>query len=426
PTPVAIFFGEPGEVVSDPFFDGEGPERAGCIHCGGCMVGCRHNAKNTLDKNYLYFAEKWGAEIRAEANVLDIRPLYGPQPDNARYEVVYEHITDWFMKRKQVVRTRNVVVAGGVLGTVDLLLKCRDESGSLPKLSRRLGLRVRSNSEALIGVTARETAQDFSEGVAITSHFWVDEVTSVEPVRFPPGSSFMRTLMLPLESLKGKTTLAHFGHALWEGLKRPFDLLTVRVLPKWPEKNTVLLVMQTLDNRMSLRRGRSLWTLGFKGLVTHRDPDQPIPTVIETGRAILNRFADKVNGVPWVGMNELMNKPNTAHVLGGCGIGGNETEGVVDVNQQVFNYPGLYVADASVIPVNLGVNPSLTITAMTERAMAHIPQKVDAPPLEPLQKPEGLELVQRKDGRFLQKALPFIFALLPLSLLFLFKTFKRK
>ncbi|MFN2207961.1 MAG: NAD(P)-binding protein, partial [Candidatus Promineifilaceae bacterium] len=186
PTPVGIFFGEPGETVPDPFFGGEGPDRAGCIHCGGCMVGCRHNAKNTLDKNYLYLAEKFGAQVWPEQNVLDIRPLYGPQPGAARYEIAFEKITDWFFKRKGTVRARNVVISGGVIGTVDLLLKCRDETRSLPLLSHRLGNRVRTNSEALMGVTARDRDQDFSEGVAISSSVWVDHETSVEPVRYPP------------------------------------------------------------------------------------------------------------------------------------------------------------------------------------------------------------------------------------------------
>jgi cholesterol oxidase len=371
--PVAIYFGEPGKTVPDPFFDGEGPHRAGCVHCGGCMVGCRYNAKNTLDKNYLYFAEKWGAEIRPEANVVDIRPLAAAQADGARYEVVYERITDWLIKRRLSVRARNVIVSGGVLGTVDLLLRCRDETGSLPDLSPRLGLTVRSNSEALVGVTAREVDQDFSEGAAITSHFWVDEVTSVEPVRFSKGSSFMRNLMLPLASLRSEHTLGHLFYTVLEAIRRPKDFLTVRILPHWAEKNTVLLIMQTLANRMRIRRGRSFWTLYRRGLVTERDKDQPIPTVIAAGREVLTRFGEKVNGVPWVGMNEMLNKPNTAHVLGGCGIGADVTSGVVDANHEVFNYPGLYIADASVIPANLGVNPSLTITAMSERAMERIP-----------------------------------------------------
>ena len=383
PTPLAIYFGEPGETVADPFFDGEGPDRAGCVHCGGCMVGCQHNAKNTLDKNYLYLAEKRGAKIQPEANVVDIRPLYGPQPDGARYEVIYEQVTDWVFKRQTTVRARNVVVSAGVLGTVNLLLKCRDEMKSLPNLSSRLGRMVRSNSEALIGVTARETNGDFSQGAAITSHFWIDEMTSVEPVRYPPGSSFMRNLILPMIDMRGGF-LSRFGQVVGDGLKRPLDFLTVRLFSQWAEKNTILLVMQTADNRMSLKRARSKWTLFKKGLVTERDKTQPIPMVIDAGRHVLERFAEKVNGVPWVGFNELLNKPNTAHVLGGCNIGADETKGVIDKDHEVFNYPGLYIADGSVIPANLGVNPSLTITAMAERAMDKIPAKPEATEPEPL------------------------------------------
>jgi len=203
PTPVAIYFGEPGKTVPDPYFDGEGPERTGCIHCGGCMVGCRYNAKNTLDRNYLYLAERRGVEIRPEANVVDLRPLHGEQPSQARYEVLYERSTDVLFKRKTTVRARNVILAAGVLGTVDLLLRCRDETRTLPKLSRRVGMRVRSNSEALIGATSRDGQVDYSQGIAITSQFWVDDVTSVEPVRFPPGSSFMRNIAMPLVDLQG-------------------------------------------------------------------------------------------------------------------------------------------------------------------------------------------------------------------------------
>ncbi|HSG15560.1 MAG TPA: GMC family oxidoreductase N-terminal domain-containing protein, partial [Anaerolineae bacterium] len=154
PTPVGIFFGdEEGRTVPDPYFDGQGPDRAACIHCGGCMVGCCHNAKNTLDKNYLYFAEKWGAAVRPEANVLEIRPLYGENADGARYELLYEKTTAWFSKPQRRVRARNVILAAGVLGTNKLLLRCRDEGKTLPRLSDRLATKVRSNSEALMGVT---------------------------------------------------------------------------------------------------------------------------------------------------------------------------------------------------------------------------------------------------------------------------------
>jgi cholesterol oxidase len=376
PTPVAIYFGEAGQAVPDPFFNGEGPVRSGCVHCGGCMVGCRHNAKNTLDKNYLYFAEKYGAEIRPEANVVDIRPLYGSQLGDARYEVVYERTTDWFVKRRQSIRAHNVVVAAGVLGTNDLLLRCRDETKSLPRLSCRLGSMVRSNSEALMGVTARRGGRvDYSQGIAITSHFWVDDVTSVEPVRYSRGSSLMRNLAVPLVSLGGGV-LSRLGRFIAYGLRHPYDLLKSRVLPDWARDSTILLVMQTLENRMHLRRGRSLWTLFRRGLVSERDDSLPIPAVIEAGRQVVERFAEKANGVPQSTFNEvLLNTPSTAHILGGCAIGRDETSGVVNANHQVFNYPGLYVVDGSVVPANLGVNPSLTITAMAERAMSQIPVK---------------------------------------------------
>jgi cholesterol oxidase len=388
PTPVGIYFGDPDQAVPDPFFDGEGPPRQGCNHCGGCMVGCRRNAKNTLDKNYLYLAERLGAAVWAEKNVLDIRPLYGPHPAAARYEIAYEHITDLIRKRRGVVRARNVVVSAGVLGTVNLLLKCRDETGSLPHLSRRLGHTVRSNSEALMGVTARERDVDYSQGVAISSHFWVDEVTSVEPVRYPAGSSFMRNLTLPLIHFDG-SPLNRLRQMLTAAIRQPRDFLDTRILPHWAQRDTVLLIMQTLENRMHLRRGRSIWTLFRKNLVSERDPNVPIPAVIEAGRDVVERFAERVNGVPWIGLNDVFGIPNTAHILGGCAIAADAERGVIDINHEAFNYPGLFVADGSAIPANLGVNPSLTITAMTERAMSRIPQKHAAGPVVPLKRPAG-------------------------------------
>ncbi len=394
PTPVAIYFGEPGETVADPFFDGSGPDRAGCTHCAGCMVGCRHNAKNTLDKNYLYFAEQNGAEVIAEANVVAIRPLYASQPDNARYEVEYEHITNWFWKRKTVIRTQNVVLSAGVLGTVNLLLKCRDELKTLPKISSRLGWMIRSNSEALMGITAHEDDVDYAEGVAITSHFWIDDVTSVEPVRYSKGSSFMRNLTLPLVEMGG-TSWERVKRVLLATIQNPKEFLTVRVLPKWAKKNTILLIMQTVENRMRFKRGRSFWTLFRQGLVSERDKSLPIPPVIEAGADVVNRFAAKAGGAPWSSLNEvLLGSPSTAHILGGCGIGENEESGVINGRHQLFNYPGIIVADGSVIPANLGVNPSLTITALTERAMSFMPHKNEAEPVQPLAMPDDLSTIE--------------------------------
>ena len=397
-TGVGIYFGQRGVTVNDPYFDGDGPTRTGCLHCGGCMVGCRHNAKNTLDKNYLYLAEKYGAQVLPERNVRTIRPLYGEQADGARYEVAYEKITDWTRKGRGQARARNVIVSAGVVGTVELLLKCRDEDRTLARLSPMLGEHVRSNSEALMGVTARSDDQNFAEGVAISSHFWADEVTSVEPCRYPPGSGFMRTLIWPLEGYGTEGT--SFAGRLWASLRhlfrKPGDFLHTRLLPQWAERDTVLLIMQTVENKMAFRRGRTLSVGGRKGILTARDPEDPIPACVDAGSDVVRRFADKVDGVPWVGLNDLLGIPNTAHILGGCAIGADEHSGVVDVRQQVFNYPGLYVADGSVVPTNLGVNPSLTIAAMTERAMSFIPPKANAPAPEALPYPHSVTI----DGKY--------------------------
>lgn len=271
-----------------------------------------------------------------------------------------------------------------------------------------------------MGVTARGSDVDYSQGVAISSAFWVDDVTSVEPCRFPPGSSFMRNLMLPLTDFDGGAP-SRIWQSLVHLVRKPMDFLNVRVLPNWAQRDTVLLIMQTVENRMSLRRGRSIWTLFTRNLVSQRDPDQPIPAVIEAGREVVERFAEKTDGVPWVGLNDVFDIPNTAHILGGCGIGADERRGVIDINHQAYNYPGLYVADGSVIPANLGVNPSLTITAMTERAMSRIPDRTTAPPAEPLQRPEGLELLQNGSSKrrtLLQRAAPFALGAAAVALMF--------
>ncbi|HRQ38498.1 MAG TPA: GMC family oxidoreductase [Chloroflexota bacterium] len=390
PTPVGIFFGEPGKTVPDPYFNGAGPDRVGCIHCGGCMVGCKYNAKNTLDKNYLYLAEKWGAQVQAEANVQDIRPFYDPQPDNARYEILYERTTDWFFKRKSSIRARHVVVSAGVLGTMNLLLHCRDETQSLPLLSNRLGMHVRSNSEAFSGATARTGEVDYSEGVAITSHFWIDDVTSVEPVRYPRGSSFIRNMTIPLVDLHG-SAWQRLGRFMLYGFKNPYDFLKARFLPDWARDTTILMIMQTVENRLNLKRGRNLFTLGRKGLVTEQDSHLPIPTIIDAGRYVVKRFTELSDGVAMGSIQELLlDIPTTAHILGGCNIGADADSGVINSQQEVFNYPGMYVVDGSVIPANLGVNPSLTITALAERAMSLIPAKEEAEEIRPLTRPTSL------------------------------------
>jgi len=375
PTEVGVFFGPEGEEVPDPYFKGKGPPRRGCTHCGACMVGCRYNGKNTLVKNYLYFAERWGAEICPEAEVVDIRPLPLGQADGARYEVTYHRPTAWLLKPKRRVRARNVVLSAGVLGTLKLLFRCRDVTRSLPNLSPCLGHIVRTNSEALLGAMSRSKKVDYSKGIAITSIFSGDEVTRIEPVRYPNGSSLLRILVGPLLDRSGATPV-RLVKTLWEFLRHPLDYLSVYVLPGWAYRTTILLVMQTKDNRMRLRLGRSVLTLFRRGLVSEPDPEQAIPPRIDIAHQVACDFAAKTNEVAGATISEsLLNMETSAHILGGCPFGRDAEEGVIGLDCQVHNYPGLYVVDGSIMPANLGVNPSLTITAMAEYAMSHVPPK---------------------------------------------------
>jgi len=249
---------------------------------------------------------------------------------------------------------------------------------------------VRSNSEALLGSTARHGNVDYSQGVAITSHFWIDDVTSVEPVRYPRGSSFIRNITLPVVDMEGGFW-QRLGRVLLNGLQNPYDLLKVRLLPDWARDSTILLIMQTIENRLHLKRGRNLFTLWRKGLVTEQDTHVPVPAVIAAGRQVFDRFAELTDGIQGASLNDvLLSTPTTAHILGGCGIGADASSGVVDTKHEVFNYPGMYVVDGSVIPANLGVNPSLTITALAERAMSLTPPKEEAEEVRPLTAPAGL------------------------------------
>ncbi|MBI3741132.1 MAG: GMC family oxidoreductase [Chloroflexi bacterium] len=376
-TDVGVFFGEPAQTVPDPYFDGDGPVRAGCIHCGGCMTGCRHNAKNTLVKNYLYLAEKRGAEIRAEAKVREIVPLAN-QRDGTRYEIVSEKSTAWLDKSPRRVRARNVVLAAGVIGTLELLFHCRDVARTLPNLSRKLGERVRTNSEELLGATHRDAKVDFSQGVAITSIFSADAVTRVEPVRYRDGSSLMLFLMgAPL--IEASSNLFIRALKLFAEIARhPLDFLNSKFLGRLARRTTILLVMQTRDTLMRVRLGRNFWTLFRRGLVSERAADaaRAIDAQLDIGHRVTRAFAQKTNSIPAGTINEgLLNIPTTAHILGGAPIGRDADDGVVDLEFQVHNYPGLYIVDGSIMPANPGVNPSLTITALAEYAIENIPPK---------------------------------------------------
>ncbi|MDQ2693568.1 MAG: GMC oxidoreductase, partial [Chloroflexota bacterium] len=373
-TEVGVYFGEAGVTVSDPYFNGEGPARAGCNHCGGCMVGCRHNAKNTLPKNYLYFAEKNGAEVKPEVEVIDVRAFDGTQGRSstlnlARYAVTYLSSTSP-LKRKQTVYAKHVIFAAGVMGTMRLLLNLRDVKRSLPRLSRRLGEMVRTNSEALSGSVARKSNINYSQGVAISSIYSHDNITRVEPVRYPDGSSLMRFLAAPLIDTDASIPvrlLRFFGWAI----THPRDFARAMILPGWAHDVTILLVMQPADNRMRLRIGRSGFTLFRRGLVAEKEPGFEIHAQVKGSHELTREFARRTNGVPLGSLGEnLLGLPTTAHILGGAPIGRNAEEGVVNECFEVHNYPGMYIIDGSVVPANPGVNPSLTITALAEYAMS--------------------------------------------------------
>ena len=377
PTQVGVFFGNddqhPGEPVPDPFFGGRGPDRAVCRHCGGCMVGCRYNAKNTLVKNYLYFAEKNGAAIQPEADVRQIRPLPSGQPDGARYEIVTRTSTARFGARGRRIRARNIVLSAGALGSLGVLFRSRN-SGALPDLSPRLGTMVRTNSEALLGVTARGNEVDYSEGIAITSIFQADDVTQIEPVRYPDGSSFIKLLAAPMLKA-GRNTPARLLNILGKLLLNPADhLLRTKLLPGWARHTTILLVMQTTNNLMRVKPGRSLYTVFKRGLVAEHDDNATIHAQIAIGNHVARTLGKHINGIPQAPLHEsLLNMPTTAHILGGVPFGRCAEDGVIDLNCEVHNYPGLYVIDGSMMPANPGVNPSLTITALAEYAMSQVP-----------------------------------------------------
>jgi cholesterol oxidase len=375
PTEVGVYFGKENETAPDPFFAGAGPQRTGCRLCGGCMVGCRYNAKNTLPKNYLYFAEKQGTQVLAEREVKEIKPISDLSPDGARYQVTFRRSTALFGGRSQTVRARNVIVAAGVLGTLRLLLRCRDQVHTLPLLSARLGERVRTNSEALLGSVARDGKVNFSKGIAITSIFNADPVTRIEPVRYPEGSDLMRMLAAPLIS-NGHAIPVRMLKSIGWILGHPLDFLRSQVLPGWARRVTILLVMQNVDNRLNVRLGRGLLTFFRTGLVAESEPGHEIDARVDAGHDVTRNFAEKTNGVPMGSLGEnLLDYPTTAHILGGCPMGKEASEGVIDESFQVHNYPGLYIIDGSVMPANPGVNPSLTITALAEYAMSRMPGK---------------------------------------------------
>ncbi len=381
PTPVGVFFGEDGQEgrdVRDPYFGGSGPARRACDYCGGCMVGCRKNAKNTLPKNYLWFAERMGVEVRAEREVRDIR-LLGGHLGGARYEVVHRRSTAILRRGTQSVLAKNVIVAAGTLGTLQLLLRARDVTRSLPALSPRLGDSVRTNSERLLGSISRDDDVDYSRGVAIGSVLQADDVTTIEPVRYPAGSSVMKFLSGPF--IAGGSVTHRALTAAWYVATHPMDFVHAIVRRGWAERGTIVLVMQTTDARLRMRLGRSLLTRWRRGLVSSPENGVDSRASFDVGRQYAEAIARRTNGVVMASVNDsLFGTPLTAHILGGCPMGLDRDEGVVDAECHVHGYPGLYVVDGSIVPGNPGVNPSLTIAALAEYAASRISGKEQAEP----------------------------------------------
>ena len=368
-TPVGVFFGEPGKTVPDPFFGGEGPERTGCELCGRCMVGCPHGAKNTLVKNYLYLAERGGAEVIPEQTVIDIRPL-GDGSGAEGYEVQSVPSSSWLRSPRKTLRARGVVVAAGPLGTNKLLQRCR-LGGSLARVSPRLGELVRTNSESILAVTVPEGyPDDLIKRVAITSSIYPDAHTHIETVTYGNDGDSMHRLNTIL--VGDGTRLTRPLKLLRETLAHPGNVAQVLFPKHWSRRTIIILVMQTLDNAIALRPRKG--PFGSFWLQTEQDPERPNPTFIPVANKAAEWFAERTGGIAQSSLFEaLLNIPSTAHILGGAVIAPDPQRGVVDARQRVFGYENLLVCDGAAVPANVGVNPSLTITALAEHAMSHIP-----------------------------------------------------
>ncbi|PRQ03094.1 GMC oxidoreductase [Enhygromyxa salina] len=385
PTHVAVYFGttggpnggktgehgaEPGATVPDPYFEGHGPERTACIKCGACMTGCRHGAKNTLDKNYLYFARKLGLDLRADCEVIDVRPL-APGDGSGGYEILTKEGKGLFgaLRKRGRYTARQVIFSAGVLGSVDLLLRLRERS--LPRLSEQVGRRIRTNSESLIGVVSERRDRDLSKGVSIGSIYQTDEQSHLEVVRYGAGSGFFRTLMAPHVGGNAPGIVKLF-QAMGRALTSPLHFLKSYFVPDWAKYTIILLYMRSTDGTLRFRRKGALRKHMGSDLEHGQAPTASIPEATELANAV----ADKVQGFPGSMVTETaLNIPTTAHILGGACMGRDATEGVIDPQHRVFGYEGMYVIDGAAISANPGVNPSLTITALAERAISKIPPK---------------------------------------------------
>src|SRR5690242_1338217 len=375
PTRVGIFQAagqEPGHSSPDPFFGGEGPARSACVACGGCIMGCRFGAKNTLDLNYLYLAEKLGVRVLPETRVVDVKPLPGSADGSSGYEVRTVRSTAWTRRRPQSFTCTGVVFAASSLGTMELLFRLK-EKGSLPGISSQLGKHVRTNSESLIGARVPGCREDLSQGIAIGSRVHIDEHTHIEAVRYPSGSDTMCFLTTQLTD--GRPGAARI--ALWlkniirAALRHPFRSWRLFQPFGWARESVILLCMQALDGHIEMRWQRP-WFWPFRKALVSRG--NKVPTYIPRANDFAKRFAQIAGGTAMSMLPEIVfDIPGTAHCIGGCAIAGSAGQGVVDLRQRVFGYKNMYICDGSVIAANLGVNPSLTITALAERAMSFLP-----------------------------------------------------
>ncbi|EWT00038.1 cholesterol oxidase [Intrasporangium oryzae NRRL B-24470] len=374
-TPVGVFFGEPGRRVADPYFGGEGPARTGCTECGNCMVGCRVGAKNTLVKNYLALAERRGVTVEPLRTVTSVRPL-DPEAPAQGYAVTTVRTGTWGRRRagSQTVTAGQVVFAAGAWGTAELLQAMK--SDGLPHVSDRLGELTRTNSEALGGVMTTRVPEgiDLTRGVAITSSFHVDDRTHVENVRYGRGSNLMGSLATV--QVDGGGAVPRFVRFAGQVVRHPVVFARSLSTRRWSERSVIALVMQTSDNSITVRRKRGL--LGWR-LTSEQGHGEPNPTYIPQGNEAVRALArglERLTGVrtrPGSSIGEVFDIPMTAHFIGGAVISDSPETGVVDPYHRVWGYPGLHVVDGSAISANLGVNPSLTITAQAERAMSMWP-----------------------------------------------------
>ena len=362
--PLGIYFGAgEGKPASDPYFGGKGPDRVGCTNCGECMTGCRHNAKNTLPKNYLGLAEGAGAQVFPLTTVTEFS-----ERADGKWEVKTVKTDSWDGSRGITFTATDLVVAAGTFNTQKLLHKMKRKN--LPKLSDRLGELSRTNSEALTGALMDSREIDFSRGAAITSSFFPDESTHVEPVRYGKGSNFMGLLQTMMtDGFTGKERRRHWTKQF---IAKPSLLARIINVRHWSEKTVIALVMQDVDSSVTVKGKRGIF--GFK-LTSKNDSDHPNATYIPAANEAVRHIANEYGGIAGGHIGDLISAPFTAHFVGGCVIGSDEKSGVIDAYHRVFNYPTLHIVDGSTITANLGVNPSLTITAQAERAMSLWPNK---------------------------------------------------